>query len=704
MENNNNPKFDITVSEASFNGNRSVISFSHDGTIISSYGNFPERLSGSPKELKGSSIFDLFKSSQDLTNCARKALEGVDNIILVDIGDSRYEINLLAGKSHSLNEGAIAVINERTHDKLAETAFLTSEYRYRILFNNSQESIFVYPIGDNHLPGNFVEVNDAACRKLGYTRKELLKLTPFDLEGDELREIWKDLSMTIITRRFTNYETYFRASNGRSIAVQVTAHYYQLGGKAMIIASARDVSVLRDAEEIIAEVHERYKNLLETTPDGILIHKNLIIHYCNQAAALMLGFEKIEEVIGKSFLSFLHTNQHERIKERMKELIETKDFDPPNEYTLLLTGNVTREVEVTDTYFQFKDSPAILTILRDISERKNVRKEISQRQRYLESLLSASPVAIVTQDTNSMVVEWNSESEKLFGYTKGEALGKNIYSLITRPDVIDEAKQFTNDIIKGKNPKPIESVRYRKDDKPVNVRINASLLKEGPNLFGIVYTFENLEEYQEMEITQKKMEMNLRETLIQVVTALSKAQELRDPYTSGHGVAVSILASHIAEMLGWDRDRIMGLELAGLLHDIGKLGVPIEILVKPTQLTPAEYAIIEMHPQMGYELLKDIPFPFPIAEAVYQHHERINGSGYPNKLKGAQIITEAKILAVCDLIDAMSAFRPYREGYLMEEVIAELKKESGKKYDAEIVNTALVLLKKYHNQRFWPTH
>lgn len=704
MENNNNPKLNITVSEASFNGNRSVISFSQDGTIISSFGSFPEKMSGSPRELRGSSVFDLFKASQDLTNCTRKALDGIDNIILVDIGDSRYEVNFLSGKTNALAEGAIAVINERTHEKLAETAFLTSEYRYRILFNNSQESIFVYPVGENQIPGNFVEVNDAACRKLGYTHKELLKLTPFDLEGDELKEIWKDLSMTIITRRFTNYETHFLTSNGRKIAVQVTAHYYKLGGKAMILASARDVSVIRDAEEMIAEVHERYKNLLETTPDGILIHKKLIIHYCNQAAALLLGFEKIEDVIGKSFLSFLHTNQHERITERMKELIETKDFNPPNEYTLLLTGNVTREVEVTDTYFQFKDSPAILTILRDISERKNVRKEISQRQRYLESLLSASPVAIVTQDTNSMVVEWNSESEKLFGYAKGEALGKNIYSLITRPDVIDEAKQFTSDIIKGKNPKPIESVRYRKDDKPVNVRINASLLKEGPNLFGIVYTFENLEEFQEMEITQKKMEMNLRETLIQVVTALSRAQELRDPYTSGHGVAVSILASHIAEMLGWDRDRIMGLELAGLLHDIGKLGVPIEILVKPTQLTTAEYAIIEMHPQMGYELLKDIPFPFPIAEAVYQHHERINGSGYPNKLKGAQIITEAKILAVCDLIDAMSAFRPYREGYLMEEVIAELKKESGKKYDADIVSTALVLLKKYHNQRFWPTH
>lgn len=702
MDKTNRAKLNVSVAEASANGGHSIINFTQDGIIVSSCGQFPEKFSEAKRDLKGMSIFDLFKVSQDLTNSVRKVLDGVDNTLVVDLNESRYEVNFLSGRAHGFESGAMAVINERTGEKLAETAFLTSDYLYRILFNNSQESIFVYPIEENLSPGKFIEVNATACRKLGYTRKELLALTPFDIEGEELMDIWKDFSSVLLSRRSSNYESNFRTSNGRKISVQITANFFQLGGKNLVLATARDVSVIRDAEAIIDEVHMQYQNLIDTTPDGIIIHKDLIIQYSNQSAALILGFERVEDIIGKSLLSFLHTNMHEKITERMQEIIQKKDFNPPNEYTLLLRGNISREVEVTDTYFQFRHSPAVLTILRDISERRNTRKEISQRQRYLESLLMASPMAIITQDMENKVVEWNAQAERLFGYPKDEALGKNIYSLIARPDVIEEAKKFTDELMKGEPSKPIESVRYRKDNKPVNVKISGSPLKEGSNLFGIVYAFQNLEEYQEMEIARLKVEKTLRETLIQVGTALSRAQELRDPYTSGHGVGVSILAIKIAEMIGWDRDRILGLELAGLLHDIGKLGVPIEILVKPTELNASEHAIIQLHPQMGYDLLKDIPFPFPIAEAVYQHHERMNGTGYPNKLKGAQIIPEAKILAVCDLIDAMSAFRPYREGYRMEDVTAELKRESGKKYDTDIVNIAILLLKKYNNQRFWP--
>jgi PAS domain S-box-containing protein/putative nucleotidyltransferase with HDIG domain len=691
----------MSVTETSGNEGMSVLDFDKDGIIRFGYGSFLDYLSVPYEELIGGSVFDIFHSSPELTSCLRKALDGLDSFVMFEIKDGSFEINFVPRQQNNINDGAIMLIRDRTREKLAESAFLTSDLRYRILFNSSLDSIFVFSVSKNSPPGKFVEVNDAACRKLGYSRKELLKLTLFDIEGDKLKELWKELSAKLFADGFINYETEFITSDGRMISAEITIHLFQLAGKNMALATARDVSSIRDAEEIIAEVHKQYEYLLVTMPDGILIHKDLIIQYSNQAAALLLGFDRIDDIIGKSILSFLHPNMHQKIADRMNEITEKKDFNPPNEYSLLLTGNITREVEVTDSYFQFRNSPAVLTILRDISERKNARKEMSQRQHYLESLLGASPVAIVTQDSENKIVEWNAQAEKLFGWSRDEALGKNIYSLITRPDVIDEAKQFTDALMNGKPPKPIESVRYRKDDKPVNVRINGSPLKEGTNLLGVVYTFQNLEELQEMEIARRGMEKTLRETLIQVTTALSKAQELRDPYTSGHGTAVSIIAVKIAEQLGWDRDRILGLELAGLLHDIGKLGVPIEILVKPNKLRDNEYAIIEMHPQMGYDLLKDIPFPFPIAEAVYQHHERINGTGYPNKMKGSQIITEAKILAVCDLMDAMSAFRPYREGYIMDEVIEELKRESGKLYDSEIVNTALVLLMKHNNQRFW---
>jgi len=698
---NNPPKMSVT--EISDNGGMSILSFDKDGIIKFGHGSFLDYLSVPLEELQGRSILDIFHSSPELTSCLRKALDGLDSFVILEIGDGSFEINFVPWQQNTIDRGVIMLIRDRTREKLAKSAFLTSDLRYRILFNSSLDSIFVFPVSKDSSPGKFVEVNDAICRKLGYSRREFLKLTPFDIEGDELKELWKELNAKLFADGFINYETEFITSSGRKISVEVTAHHFQLGGKYMALATARDVSVLRDAEKVISETEEQYRNLVELSPDGILIHRALSIIYSNPAGARILGFSKPEEVIGKSLLSFVHSNMHQRIIERMKDVSEKRVINPPNQQTLLLTGNIVKDVEISDTYFLYQNSPSVLSIIRDISDRKTARKEESQRQHYLESLLNASPVAIVTQDIENKVVEWNHHAEKLFGYTQDEALGRNIHSLIARPDVISEANQYTDSLMNGKSIKPIETVRYRKDDKPVNVRISGSLLSEGSNLLGIIYTFTNLEELQEMEIARRDAEKTLRETLIQVTTALSKAQELRDPYTSGHGVAVSIIAVKIAELFGWDRDRILGLELAGLLHDIGKLGVPIEILVKPKGLNKSEYAIIEMHPQMGYDLLKDIPFPFPIAEAVYQHHERINGTGYPNKLKGGQIITEAKILAVCDLMDAMSAFRPYREGFIMEEVIAELKRGSGKLYDAEIVNTALVLLKKYDNQRFWTT-
>jgi len=143
---------------------------------------------------------------------------------------------------------------------------------------------------------------------------------------------------------------------------------------------------------------------------------------------------------------------------------------------------------------------------------------------------------------------------------------------------------------------------------------------------------------------------NYKQLLLRVGLAFARAQELRDPYTAGHGVNVAFISRCIAEKLGWDSDRIIGLELAGLLHDIGKIGTPSDILLKPTQLSQLEMTMVREHVQQGYDVLKDINFPFPLAEMVYQHHEKLDGSGYPRGLKGEQIIPEAMILAVADII------------------------------------------------------
>jgi len=154
---------------------------------------------------------------------------------------------------------------------------------------------------------------------------------------------------------------------------------------------------------------------------------------------------------------------------------------------------------------------------------------------------------------------------------------------------------------------------------------------------------------------------------------------------------VGDIAAAIASELGLEPHRMEGLKVTGLLHDIGKIGVPSEILAKPTRLSQIEFELIKEHPQRGYEILKDVEFPWPLAQTVLQHHERIDGSGYPMGLKGDQIILEARIIAVADTVEAMSSHRPYREALGMDKALAAIEAGRGTKFDPVVVDACLRL-------------
>ena len=176
------------------------------------------------------------------------------------------------------------------------------------------------------------------------------------------------------------------------------------------------------------------------------------------------------------------------------------------------------------------------------------------------------------------------------------------------------------------------------------------------------------------------------------IEAMSKTMEWRDPYTAGHQKKVALLSQAIARKLGWSEEKIRGLYLAALVHDMGKIATPAEILTKPSMLTETEMTLIKEHPKTGYDILKDIPFTWPIAQAVYQHHERLDGSGYPNGISGDAIIPEARILAVADTIEAMTSHRPYRPGLGLGKAIELVKAEAGKSLDSSICQVACELL------------
>jgi PAS domain S-box-containing protein len=186
----------------------------------------------------------------------------------------------------------------------------------------------------------------------------------------------------------------------------------------------------------------------------------------------------------------------------------------------------------------------------------------------------------------------------------------------------------------------------------------------------------------------------LNNALSAMVGPIVMAMEMRDPYTSGHQARVAKIACAIGLELGWPEQQLQALRVASMVHDVGKISIPTELLTKPTKLNNAEWELIRAHPETGYTILKDIPFAWPIAEIVRQHHERLDGSGYPFGLKGDQIMPEAKVMAVADVVEAMSAFRPYREAIDMKIVLKEIQSQAGTKLDAEAVRACVMIFKK----------
>lgn len=209
-----------------------------------------------------------------------------------------------------------------------------------------------------------------------------------------------------------------------------------------------------------------------------------------------------------------------------------------------------------------------------------------------------------------------------------------------------------------------------------------ALLEElaGDMSFGIASIRNRLER----QVTEEELRLSwakLRRTLQGTVRAMAAVTELRDPYTAGHQQRVSELAGAIAGEMGFSEDEVEGVRIAGVVHDIGKVYVPIQILAKPGSLSTVEYNLVKVHSEAGYDILKNVEFPWPIAEIVLQHHERMNGTGYPNGVGGSEILCGSRIIAVADTVEAMSNFRPYRPAHGIVKALEEVLSNSGTLYD-----------------------
>jgi len=322
----------------------------------------------------------------------------------------------------------------------------------------------------------------------------------------------------------------------------------------------------------------------------------------------------------------------------------------------------------------------VLTV--DITDQVYSRKALKTTQQNYKKLSETIPVGVFRSEVreNGLILSMNPAFRRMFGISEEDSRNVRISDLLANTD--DE----TN-IIK------LLQQKGRIDDREIILK------KNDGSTFWASFTMSILTEaavsIAEGVITDITGRMNafkqLQKTIDGVVLAMSRLVDMKDPYTSGHQKRVADLACAIGEELGMKSDMIDGLRIAGILHDIGKMAVPTEILTKPGAITRSEMLLLREHPEDGYDILKSIDFPWPVADIVLQHHERLDGSGYPLGLKGPAIKLEAKILAVADVVEAMATMRPYRASLGLHEALQTITAGSGIYFDRQVVEACMRL-------------
>lgn len=323
--------------------------------------------------------------------------------------------------------------------------------------------------------------------------------------------------------------------------------------------------------------------------------------------------------------------------------------------------------------------------------RRQAERDLQEREQLFRSLVEQNIAAIFMLDGGRIFFA-NPRACEILGYAPGELDGLQVLQIVAEEDRADIAAMMRK-VLAGE----VESVErnitgLRKDGGTVDIGARAvrALVGGRPMILGVA---QDIGERRKAQEEIERYTRRLEHAMMATVEAVSAMVELRDPYTAGHERRVGELAAALGEELGLPEKTVTGLRMTGYVHDIGKISVPAELLSKPGRLTAVEFEIIKTHPRSGYDILKGVEFPWPLPEVILQHHERLDGSGYPQGLKGEAILPEARIMAVADVVEAMSSHRPYRPGLGIERALAEIEQNRGRHYDADVVDACLRLFR-----------
>jgi len=453
----------------------------------------------------------------------------------------------------------------------------------------------------------------------------------------------------------------------------------------------------KQAEEALIKSEKRNHTWLEHSPVCTkIVNLDFNLQYMSASGVKDLKIDDITEFYGKPYpFHFFPDSFKMLMSKNLKKVKETGEVITQEASVLDIKGN---ELWYHSTLVPVNDDEGqidyIIVVSIETTKRKQAEKTLQEEQKQTRQIIDTARDAFVSMDENGIITDWNPCAEALFGWHREEALGR-LMSEIIIPEEFREAHTtgLKHYLATGEGPvfnQHIEITALHRDGRTIPVELSIVSVHSDDTINFNAF-IRDISGRVHAQKTLEKSHKQLRTSLIGTVVAVSRAVGARDPYTAGHQQRVSQLARAIAQEMELDAEQIEGLRLGAIIHDIGKIYLPAEILSKPTKLTDVEYALIKSHAQVGYDILKDIAFPWPVADIAYQHHERLDGSGYPQGLKGDEICLEARIVAVADVVEAMSSHRPYRTALGMDAALEEIEIHRGKWFAPVVVDACLTL-------------
>ena len=482
-------------------------------------------------------------------------------------------------------------------------------------------------------------------------------------------------------------------ADGSSFPIEVNGEFIRdaEGHPTSIVFVVRDISARKQTEATLLERKRMLDTLMSNVPGMVYRCANdprWIMEFVSAGCEELTGYAP-EALVGNAAIAYadlVHPEDAARLWDDVQAAI---DGGVPwtCSYRITSASGELKWVWERGVAVSVGDAPVLEGFIQDVTDRREVEAKLSAAAAEWRETFDAMPDSVALFDDEGRVVRCNTATTVLTGRGFDDIIGRRCYEVFHGTDHYHESCPQRIALLSGRS----ETSVFEQGGRWLRATFEPKIDRHGVG--GGVHVVSDVTELKETEERLLASVARLESITDGVIAALSRSVEVRDPYTGGHERRVSELATAIAQELGLGEESVRCVRISGMLHDIGKIVVPAEILTKPGRLSSVEFELIKGHPQAAHEILKSIEFACPIAEVVLQHHERLDGSGYPAGLSAHEILPEARVLAVADVMEAMISHRPYRAGLPLEAAIDELEEGSGTRYDAAACAAAIRLLR-----------